>query len=144
VSYFWDTSAVIPLLVQEPASERLLALLRDDEHMVVWWGTRVECVSALAPRGREGGFDATTEMQDRTVLNVFANAWSEIQPTDRVRSLAERLLAVHPLRAADALQLASALVWSEGVTDQRSIVCLDDRLRDAATKEGFTVQPLHP
>jgi len=62
------------------------------------------------------------------------------QPVRR-RSVAERLLTVHPLRAADALQLAAALVWSEGSPDQRAFACLDDRFREAARKEGFTLQP---
>ena len=141
---FWDTSVVIPLLVQEPATARLLALLREDQHMIIWWGTQVECVSALARRVREGGLDSAAETQAGAVLSLLANSWTEVQPTDRVRSLAERLLSVHPLRAADALQLASALVWSEGAPNERSFVCLDDRLREAARKEGFTVQPLSP
>jgi uncharacterized protein len=138
---FWDTSVVIPLLVREPTTELLLALLRDDQHMVVWWGTRVECVSALARRTREGGLEPQGEMEARTALDLLGTGWSEVQPTDRVRSMAERLLAVHPLRAADALQLASALVWSDGTPEHRMFVCLDGRLTEAAHKEGFTVQP---
>lgn len=138
---FWDTSAVIPLLVHEPTTTRLLALLRDDEHMLVWWGTRVECVSALARRACEGGLDTAGEARTRTELTLFVTNSSEVQPVDRVRSSAERLLEMHPLRAADALQLAAALVWSEGTADGRGFVCLDDRLRDAARKEGFIVQP---
>jgi predicted nucleic acid-binding protein len=118
-----------------------MALLQDDEHMVVWWGTRVECVSALARHVREGGLDPPGETQARAVHALLAANWSEIQATDRVRSQGERLLAVHPLRAADALQLASALVWSDGVPAQRALVCLDDRLGEAARKEGFKVLP---
>jgi uncharacterized protein len=141
VGRFWHTSVVIPLLVQEVATSGLLAILRDDDHMIVWWGTRVECVSALTRRWRSVDPDPLGETRTRFVLGLFVDNWSEVQPTDRVRFLAERLLAVHPLRAADALQLASALVWSEGAPDQRVFVCLDDRLREAARKEGFTVQP---
>jgi predicted nucleic acid-binding protein len=141
VARFWDTSAVVPLLEREPATADLLALLRDDQHMIVWWGTEVECLSALARRVREGGLDTAGEANARTALAVFADSWSEVQPTDRVRSWAKRLLTVHPLRAADALQLAAALVWSDGAPDQREFVCLDDRLREAARKEGFTLLP---
>ena len=138
---FWDTSAVIPLLVHEPTTSHLLTDLREDEHMIVWWATRVECVSALTRRGREGGLDAAGESQARAALDLLISSWSEVQPTERVRSLAERLLAVHPLHAADALQLASTLVWSSGIPDQRPFYCLDGRLSDAARKEGFAVQP---
>lgn len=138
---FWDASAIIPLLVHEPTTERLLALLREDEHMIVWWGTQVECISALARRTREAGINRDEEMRARTLLRLFVTGWSEIQPTDPVRSIAERLLTVHPLRGADALQLASAIVWSAGTRQGHGFVCLDDRLRDAALKEGYMVQP---
>jgi uncharacterized protein len=141
VSGFWDTSAVIPLLVTEPETVRFLALLREDQRMIVWWGTHVECFSALARRVREGALDSSGEAQAQAELHRLAGGWSEVQPTDRVRSLAERLLSVHPLRTADALQLASATVWSEGDAKQRPFICLDDRLREAARREGFSLQP---
>jgi predicted nucleic acid-binding protein len=142
VASFWDTSAIIPLLVQEPATTLLLMLLRGDEHMIVWWGARIECVSALARCGRDGRLVQRGDQQARDAPNLLATSWSEVLPSDRVRLLAERLVSVHPLRAADALQLASALVWSDGGPDQRAFVCLDARLREAARKEGLTVEPL--
>jgi uncharacterized protein len=145
---FWDTSVIIPLLVREPTTSLLLTTLKDDRHMIVWWGTRVECNSALARRGREGALKPQEELDARSALDSLGSTWSEVQPNERVRSTAERLLAVHPLRAPDSLQLASALVWSDGVPGGRVFVCRDGRLREAARKEGFMVQPteqsLHP
>jgi prevent-host-death family protein len=58
-----------------------------------------------------------------------------------VRTLASRLLLNHPLRAADALQLAAALVWAGKAPTGQRFVCLEQRLRDAARKEGFVVVP---
>jgi predicted nucleic acid-binding protein len=75
------------------------------------------------------------------LLEALASAWIEIQPTGNLRGTAERLLAVHPLRAADAFQLAAALQWCRGQTAGMSIVSFDDRLRDAAHKEGFNLLP---
>jgi uncharacterized protein len=139
---FWDTSAVIPLLVDEPASATLKSLLREDREMVVWWTTRVESISALVCRSREGLAGAEGEERPRTVLKDLAHGWLEAQPTVRLRSLAERILAVHPLRVADALQLAAAaLRWCEGESEGRGFVCLDGRLREAARKEGFSLLP---
>jgi hypothetical protein len=67
-----------------------------------------------------------------------------VPPTDEVRRRAARLVAVHPLRAADALQLAAALLWCEEQPHNEGFVCLDDRLRDAARNEGFDVRPEAP
>lgn len=72
-------------------------------------------------------------------LRALGESWNEVQPQARVRSTAERLLRVHPLRAANALQLAAAL---EAIDRDRSpipFVCLDQRLSDAASREGLTV-----
>jgi len=60
---------------------------------------------------------------------------------DDVRARAQRLLAVHRLRAADSLQLAAALVWCRERPIGVGFVCLDDRLCGAAVREGFTMEP---
>jgi len=64
-----------------------------------------------------------------------------IEPTLRLRERAGRVLRAHPLRAADALQLAAALVWCDDASSGETFVSLDDRLRGAARREGFTIQP---
>lgn len=138
---FWDTSAVLPLLVTEPASPRMAALARTDPMVVVWWGTRVECVSALARRTREGTLASDAASEARRVLHALAVAWSEVLPAEALRESAERLLAVHPLRAGDALQLAAALQACGGRPAGVAFVCLDDRLKGAAQREGFTLVP---
>lgn len=138
---FWDTSAIIPLILEESASDSAKALLQEDGDVVVWWAPRVEAISALIRRVREDELDATGEEQSRLVLGRLADSWSEVQPTSRLRVAAERALAVHTLRTADALQLAAALRWREGQPGGNSFVCLDERLRGAAGREGFRLLP---
>lgn len=138
---FWDSSAVIPLCVNEPASTTVKSILADEPVAVVWWATRTECISALARQTREGGLTLAGARQARDVLDKLARAWIEIQPTTSLRVVAERLLDVHVLRAADAFQLAAALQWCRGQTTGLSLVCYDDRLRNAAYREGFNVLP---
>ena len=138
---FWDSSAIIPLCLTEPHTEKTLRLARSDEDLVVWWATRIECHSAISRRRREGVLSAEAEQQATAILGALAGAWSEVQPGEKVRQRAERLLRVHPLRAADALQLSSALVWANESTSDLEFVCLDANLREAAFKEGFSVLP---
>jgi predicted nucleic acid-binding protein len=53
-----------------------------------------------------------------------------------------RLLRIHSLRAADAIQLAAALEWSGSLPDSSAtLVTLDRRLAEAADLEGFTILP---
>jgi predicted nucleic acid-binding protein len=138
---FWDTSAIVPLCVREPATAAGRELARADPAIVVWWATRIECISALQRRLREGRIASQVEAQARRALMALAAEWSEVLPTEDLRRRAERLLAVHALRAADAVQLAAALIWSQGETASRSFVSHDDRLREAASREGFEVLP---
>lgn len=138
---FWDSSAIVPVCVDEPATPKVKSILAKDPSIVVWWATRTECISALVRQTRERGLSTAGERQARQVLETLARAWIEIQPTDSLRGAAERLLAVHPLRAADAFQLAAALQWCRGQTTGMSVVSSDDRLRNAAHKEGFNLLP---
>ena len=138
---FWDTSAVVPLCVVEPATPQVRRLADGDPSLVVWWATRTECVSAVVRRRRDGHLSTQAEQRARRVLGALAAEWSEVLPSETLRLRSERLLAVHPLRAADAFQLAAALLWSRGDTAAHAVVSFDERLREAARREGFQVLP---
>jgi predicted nucleic acid-binding protein len=136
---FWDSSAVVPLLVTEAASESINELFRDDPDIVVWWATAVECASALARLEREGALKAPGMTRAFDRLTELELGWNEIQPTDRLRVQATRLLRVHPLGSADSLQLAAATVAAEMEPRTLPLVTLDERLALAAEREGFPV-----
>jgi predicted nucleic acid-binding protein len=138
---FWDSSAIIPLCLKEKASEAVKGLMKDDENIVVWWTTYIECLSALSRRQRERVLTSGDAAKARAVLSALAAAWSEVQPTELVRLRAERLLSIHPLRAVDALQLAAALVWAQETPRGLDFVCLDQNLRESSLKEGFSIKP---
>ncbi len=136
---FWDSSAIVPLLVQEETSEQMRRLVLEDEDMLVWWGTPVECTSAISRRERDGDLDPQTTSIALERLRTLTPGWSEIQPSERLRMLAQRSLRVHTLRAADSLQLAAALIGAGDDPGSLDMVCLDQRLALAAQREGFRV-----
>ncbi len=138
---FWDSSAVVPLLVEEAASGGLLRLLEADGGLIVWWGTPVECVSAIARRERQGDITVVAANAMIARLRSLQPSWVEVLPATRVRGLALRLSRVHALRASGGLQLAAALVAAEDDPGALDLVCLDQRLTIAAQREGFTVVP---
>jgi predicted nucleic acid-binding protein len=138
---FWDASAIVPLLVSELSTPHLQSLLAADPAMLVWWASEIECASALARLERDRTLDAGGIAEAFRRLGQLAAGWHEVDPTDAVRETATRFLRVHPLRAADALQLAAAFLAAERRPTSLELVTLDERLAVAAQKEGFTVLP---
>ena len=138
---FWDASAVIPLCVKESPTPLVRRITDADGALVVWWTTPVECYSAFARRRRDNILTRAQEDQARQTVVRLAAEWTEVQPSHQVREAAGRVLLLHPLRAADALQLGAALVWADGRGTGHEFVCLDERLREAAQREGFQVLP---
>jgi predicted nucleic acid-binding protein len=136
---FWDSSAIVPLVLDEGASQEARSLLRDDRDMVVWWGTPVEVLSALARAERGGEVPPADIDLARRALDDLSERWNEVLPSDEVRERAGVGLLHHPLRAGDALQLAAALTWSRGRPRGHGFVSLDERLGDAARREGFEI-----
>jgi uncharacterized protein len=134
---YWDASGIVPLLVQQARTHDMEALLTLDPAIVTWWGTPIECLSALMRLGREGRLSAEEMHDAERRLHELRNGWDEVLPGEACRRMSERALRVHPLRAADALQLAAALVAADHDPSRLEFVCLDQRLCEAARKEGF-------
>jgi uncharacterized protein len=136
---FWDASAIVPLVMTEPTTGAMQALAQKDPVMLVWWATDVECASAIERLERDGSLDESAVAQAFDRLKQLAGGWHEVDPSDGVREAAVRFLRVHPLRAADALQLAAAFIAAERRPSSLEVVTLDDRLAAAARKEGFVL-----
>jgi predicted nucleic acid-binding protein len=136
---YWDSSALLPLLVQEATSARLTAEVREDPAIVTWWGTRVECVSAIARLARDGHLPTEETRAALARLDAMSREWTEVPAIDDVRVQASRLLRIHRLRAADALQLAAAIVACDFSAASLPLLTLDVRLADVALLEGFPV-----
>jgi predicted nucleic acid-binding protein len=138
---FWDTSAVVALFVREARTTLVRDITEEDAAIVVWWVTLVECYAAFARMRRDNLLTRAQEDQARQAVLRLATDWTEVQSSQQVREAAGRVLLLHPLRAADALQLAAALVWADARVARQEFVSLDERLREAAQREGFEVLP---
>jgi uncharacterized protein len=138
---YWDASALVALCVEQEPSRNLHSLLRRDNLVATWWGTVLECQTAFARMRREGAWTTDQEDEARRVLDLLAGSWTEVEPGDQLRYIAGRLLLNHPLRAADACQLAAALIWADRAPKGQPFVCLDRQLGRAARNEGFEILP---
>jgi len=138
---FWDSSALVPLLFPESRSAALAQVAASDREFTIWWSAPVECQAAAYRRDRDVALPKGAVERAFERLREMVDDADVVAPTTDVRTRAGRLLALHPLRAADALQLAAALIWCEEQPAGESFVCLDARLREAAAREGFLILP---
>lgn len=138
---FWDTSAIVPLCCQQNLSQSMRKLWRETARVVVWWGTTVEVRSAISRLQSEGVITVKGRQQALARLEVLRQEWYEITPSEQVRRLAEDLPDSYGLRALDSFQLAAALIWCREKPRNRTFVCDDARLAEAAEAVGFSVVP---
>lgn len=136
---YWDASALVPLCVDESETAALRGLAGG--RIVTWSVSAVEIAAAVERRTREGSLTDAERTAARSALAELAAAWTEIAALGPVRERAMRLVATHPLRAADAMQLGAALVAVSDRPAGHEFVCTERRLRDAAAREGFRVLP---
>jgi uncharacterized protein len=133
---FWDTSALVPLCVRRGFTPRAITLYKTYE-AVVWWTAPVEIASALARLVRMKQLDSGEWAQSRRLAATLSDSWFVIQPSDVLRAKAVQLVDRYELRAGDAMQLAAALEWSEGVPQGRVFLTADQKLQEAAVLSGF-------
>ncbi len=132
---FWDSSAVVPLLINQANSDRSFKLYEEDDRIIVWWGTSIECISAISRGERMNSLDSSVIENALISLNALRSAWREISPSKKIKQIAERLLRVHSLTAADAMQLAACILASSEYSI--NFLCYDQQLVSAAKKEGI-------
>jgi uncharacterized protein len=138
---FWDSSALVPLLVAQAASSDTDRWLTEDSELALWTLTSVELASAVSRLVREGTLREKQASQAETRIDELVRSSHTIVDVESVKSQARRLLRVHALRTADAMQLGAAWEWASGRPDGRVLHTLDGRLGLAARREGFRVIP---
>lgn len=138
---FWDTSALVPLLIDEPSTPAMRQLLLDDRDVVVWMLSGVELLSTIGRLGRAAPALADVLPGLRLDAMDLFKLWTRVTHVEGVARRAERLVGVHPLSAADAMQLGAALIAAEDRPETLAFVTLDRVLTRAAQLEGFRVAP---
>jgi predicted nucleic acid-binding protein len=136
---FWDSSALIPLCVQQTQTERATALF-EDHGVVVWWSTPIEIVSGLTRLLRMREIGSNEFRAGQQLAEIIATTWRLVEPSERIAHQAKALLELYALSAADAAQLAAAMEWCEGQPKGNVFLTLDQRLREAAGLAGFTLE----
>jgi hypothetical protein len=141
--YFLDTSALVKLYVREPGTEAILRFLdatAASGALVISALAAVEFAAALKMKERSGALTTTLGAE---LLARFQEhlGWQYAQQavTDSVLQRAAALVQRHPLRAYNAVQLASAAIAGQSAGDPPlGFICSDQQLLAAARAEGLS------
>lgn len=136
---YWDSSAIIPLIIAEPKTEKVTEFWEKNNFNTTWTLTSVEVMSTLARLRRMGSLNDLLYENASKEWRKIQIMFEVIKDVEKVKVKAEHLVRIHPLKAADALQLASAMLIAEREPATCDFVTLDEQLGRAASLEGFTV-----
>lgn len=136
---FWDSSAVVPLLVAQGASSTVDEWLESDPSVALWTLTPVDISSAISRLVREGRLAEVDAGSAEARADELVATSHVVLDVEGVKAQARRLVRLHPLGAADAMQLGAAVEWAHGRATGRFFCTLDAQLARAAAREGFRV-----
>ena len=137
---YFDANALAKRYVREKDSPRIRRLLSADVPATSRLSA-VEIVSALMRRSREGTLSDKNRDRTLAVLDGDMAAMLIVELTPEIVRRAQGILGRYPLRAGDAIQLASCLVLQEELKEETvSFVAFDARLVAAAAAEGLTLE----
>ena len=136
---YCDSGALVKRYVRESGQRKLLVLLRE-RSCVSSTLTPVEIRSAFRRRVHEGSLEVT---RLPTLLNRLAadrSRWTLVTVGPEVLAAAETLAATHPLRALDAIHVASAQLFSARMPSPSLFVSADRRQTEVAGAMGLAVR----
>lgn len=143
---YFDTSALLKRYVDEPGSAWLRSLMQSENDIpLTSVVTRVEVACALARRQREGALSPVIRQELWQAFQFdFTYRFQTIKVGLNVLTMAEALAFQHPLRAYDAMQLASAQIANRRLLRRGNpgltFLSADTRLLEVARLVGFTVE----
>jgi uncharacterized protein len=145
-AYFLDTSALVKRYVPEIGSEWILSITdpATNSDLVISQITWVEVHSAFARRLRDGSLSAERfDLIGQKVREDFENEYRIIDVDRTLIETAAELVMLHPLRAYDSVQLASALRFQSTLISvsetQLVFVSADNRLLNIAQSVGLAI-----
>lgn len=136
---YFDTSALVKLCVHERGTPLAVALWEGADALATSRLADAEVRSVIATAERIGRINAAPAELARERWDQLRPGMYQVEVSATVTDRAAELLGRHPLRAADALHLASALVFEEA--NPLLFAVWDKRLAAAGRAEGLTVLP---
>lgn len=140
MSLYAESSAVLSWLLGEAAGSRVRDALRAADLVIASDLTLIECDRVLIRAARVGELAETEAADCSARLNAVAANWHVLEIGPEVVHRARQPFPAEPIRTLDALHLACMLVARSAVAGLE-VLSLDERIRSAARRLGFSLQP---
>lgn len=137
---YWDTSALFAFLITEKHSKKLRIFIEKQESSTAYTSiiTPLELESAIQRRFTERTLTLSEAESARLFGIEFRKRSFLVSLDQNALDTALHLQKIYVLRPGDAIQLASARLGTDN-PKQVSFLCMDKRLTEAASREGFNV-----
>jgi len=141
---YLDTSALVKKYFQETFTDDIIGIWRQAEAIVTSAVAYAEAMAAFYRKNRENPVGAGRLAR---VIKTFQADWGSlirVEVTNDLNPLIDDLVSRHGLRGFDAIHLASALIFGERAPEPLLFACFDEKLLQAALKEGLETFPGSP
>lgn len=138
---YLDSSALVKCYIPEDGSYEVKQVLSEADSVGTAWISLVEVVAGLAKAAR---MDVLSTEDADFAIRLFRADWPDLRRIQITESLLERaadLARRHGLRGYDAVQLAAATIWQDGLEERVTLVSFDRQLWLAAQEEGLSTRP---
>ena len=132
---YFDTSALIKRFVEEPGSEHVESLIDAEPTVATSMVAYAEVQAGLARKLRERTLSSAGHRRTVRAFDVDWRAFLRVGVTDALLALIRDLVRRHPLRAFDAIHLASAVHLQTELGEGVRFIAADPRLLTAAARE---------
>ena len=138
---YLDASALVKRYIAEPGTREVADVIAGAGIVATSIVSRAETAAALSKAIRVG---MLTREAAASALRVFRSEWPNlvrVQATEMLVARADALAWELALRGYDAVHLASALLWKDGMDQQVTIATFDQQLWQAASQCGLVPFP---
>jgi hypothetical protein len=140
VTLYAESSAPLAWLLEQEHGARVADALASADLVIASELTLIECDRVLIRAVVLGEMHEADAVDRQARLNIIAARWGWVALDEEIVERARRPFPVEPVRALDAIHLASALTVRKAVPDL-AILTLDNRIRQAATQLGMPMVP---
>jgi predicted nucleic acid-binding protein len=138
---YLDASALVKRYIAEPGANEVAEAIAAAEFAGTSLISRAETAAALAKAVR---VETLTQQEASSALQVFRSEWLSlvrVQATEMLVARADELAWALGLRGYDAVHLASALLWQDGMHERVTVATFDRQLWEAAEQRGMIPFP---